>query len=58
MIASPPLPYTSDPSINYYVVVNVPLNAGVNTIELVVPLSQGGQDYAVDRIVVPFAPAP
>ena len=55
-ITSQPLPYTGNWNTPGYAVVNVPLNAGVNTIELWVPADAATGDPDVDRIVVPLAP--
>ena len=55
-VASPPLPFTGDPTIPAYVVAEVTLKEGTNMIELTPPASQSSQEYTIDRIVVPAAP--
>jgi hypothetical protein len=51
-ISSGPLPFTGDWNTPGYTTVNVPLNAGTNTIVLSAPISEPD----VDRIVVAFQP--
>lgn len=53
---SPPLPYTGSYGTPGYVVVNMPLNAGSNTIVIGDPASDANGSPNIDRIVVPPSP--
>jgi hypothetical protein len=56
-IVSPPLPFTNGNwNVPGYVTVNVPLNAGANTVVLSVPSDAPTGDPCIDRIVVPASP--
>ncbi len=55
-IVSPPLPFTGDWNTPGYTTVNLPLNAGTNTIVLSVPSAAPTGDPDIDRIVVPNKP--
>lgn len=53
-ITSQPLPFTGDWNTPGYIVVNLNLNAGTNSIVLSVPVAAPTGDPDIDRIVVPF----
>ena len=55
---SPPLPFTGSYNTPGYVTIDMPLNAGSNTIVIGDPATFANGSPNVDRIVVPLTPNP